>query len=153
MRLQQLTYSCGPAAIRNGASLLNVHVTEHTIRELAEITKEGTDSHQMLAAIRGIGLHAAEYQSDNKHHAWRWLHGTIIQGSVPLLCVDQYGHWVTVVGLLGQEVVTIFDPQRTVRNKREHGVHPLHKDKLMRRWRHARYRDDCPIYAICMSKP
>ena len=153
MRLQQCKSSCGPASIVNGAQVLGVRVAEATVRKLAGTTREdGTDSHQMIEAIRGVGLTASEYTTESRNHAWRWLHGTILQGSVPILCVDSWGHWVTCIGMLG-DVVIIFDPTHTVRNKREYGVHALPKDKLMRRWQHAKKSKETPIYAICMSKP
>ena len=150
MRFQQLDYSCGPASIVNGALALGVTVRESTARKCSEITKEGTDEQQMIKAIRELGFNATVYSSTDRNHAWRWLRGTLLQGSVIILSVDTARHWATCIGMLGETVV-LYDSGWSQRNERENGVHMLPKTKLMRRWKDPNL--PChTYYAICMSR-
>ncbi len=59
-------------------------------------------------------------------------------GAPVLLCVDNWGHWVTVVGSLGRDQVLIFDPGNYEYNTRRGGIRAWQQRPLLRRWRAAR---------------
>ena len=151
MRYQEKVYSCGAGAIVNALRALGVKVQERRVRPIASTTTDGTDELGVMAALRGLGHSSSEFRGTSRNHAWRWLHGALIQGSAVIMTVDLWQHWVTCVGLLGDKVILI-DTARTKNNIRENGIHVLSKDRLMARWRSSYKNKDNIYQAICVSK-
>lgn len=151
MRYQQLTFSCGPGAVVNALRALGVMIDERRVRSLAGTTTNGTDEFGIISAVRALGYTASDFSVKSRNHAWRWLHGALLQGSAVIISVDRWSHWVTCIGLLGDRVVLI-DPAKVKSNMRENGVHVLSKDRLIARWRSSRKSKDNCYQAICVSK-
>lgn len=151
MRYQQLTYSCGAGAVVNALRALGVRVDERRVRPSAGTTPDGTDEIGTIQAVRALGYSASEFTGKSRNHAWRWLHGALLQGSAVIISVDLWQHWVTCIGLLGDRVILI-DPAKVQSNMRENGIHVLSKDRLIARWRSSRKAKDNIYQAICVSK-
>lgn len=151
MRYQQVAWSCGAASVVNALRAFGQRVDESRVRTHASTDETGTGNVGILAALRVFGLAAVEYNGTSKNHAWRWLQGALLQGSVIILSVDRWTHWVTCIGLIGDRVILI-DSTNTIANQRENGTHVISKEKLIRRWYHAKKSDECSLYAICVSK-
>lgn len=118
----------------------------------------GTSYDGILAAVRHFGadtLSASEYKSEKRAEAWLWLHGAIQQSRVVILCAYRWSHWCLAFATAGDRVA-IFDPQRTVSNKRENGIHMLSKDQLMKIWyngcAHVSKDGEKSLYAISIGK-
>lgn len=151
MRYQQLTFSCGAGAVVNALRALGVRIDERRVRTLASTTTDGTDEIGVMSAVRGLGHSASEFSGTSRNHAWRWLHGALLQGSAVIISVDSWSHWVTCIGLLGDRVILI-DPAKVKSNMRENGIHVLSKNRLIARWRSSRKARDNLYQAICVSK-
>jgi hypothetical protein len=103
----------------------------------------------MIAGIRGLGLTATPHSSADVATAWAFVRSNAMEGRPTLICIDQWRHWVAVIGAVGNLVI-IADPIDTKSNRAENGIHALSRPRLLRRWR---CRDEQqPFYAIAMGK-
>lgn len=154
MQYQRSEFGCGPAAITNAAKAIGVVVRQSRVSKAGGTKVDGTGEEGILQAVRYIGLSCRPYESNDRNSAWEWLHGALIQGRPVLLCLDSWSHWACVIGLLGVEKVILIDSTRSIRNKRQNGVHVLSKSAIMLRWWNARRWADGEkrLYAICVGK-
>jgi hypothetical protein len=118
---------------------------------LAGTTTDGTDEIGVVHGVRALGHSASEFTGKSRNHAWRWLHGALLQGSAVIISVDLWQHWVTCIGLLGDRVILI-DPAKVQSNMKENGIHVLSKERLIARWRSSRRNKDNIYQAICVSR-
>ncbi len=124
-------------------------MAERTVRSLCGPVLNGTDDAQMISAIRGLGLTATPHSSSDTAAAWAFVRSNVMEGRPSLVCIDQWRHWVTVIGAVGSLVI-IADSNNTKANMAENGIHTLSRPRLVRRWRH---RDEqMPFYAIAIGK-
>lgn len=144
------TWSCGPAAVVNAVQALGKRVTEGRVRSLAGTTEEtGTDEDGLIVAVRGLGLTATAHHSSHSADAWSFIRANAMDGRPCLICVDSWGHWVTVIGTVGDRIV-VFDPANTKKNAKENGISVLSRTQLLRRWRCPNEQE--PLYAIAVGK-
>ncbi len=109
-------------------------MTEAALRKWAATSAEGTDERGMLRAIAHYGHRGKEYQAESGKRSWDWLRASLGRGCPTLLCVDQWNHWVTVVGRLGAELL-VFDPDASDgRRKKYSGLEVYTKHELLGRW-------------------
>lgn len=118
--------------------------------------ESGTSYDGILAAVRCFGadtLSASEYKCEKRAEAWLWLHGALVTGRVVILASHRWSHWILACGASGDRV-TVFDPQKTIANKRENGVHVLSKEQLMKIWYNGckARGDEKSLYAISIGK-
>lgn len=149
MRYQQRSWSCGPAALVNAARAIGVRVSEGRLRKLAGTTEDGTDEHELITAARGIGLTATPHHSADQATAWAFVRANVLDGRPCLICIDQWSHWVAVVGIVGDRIL-LADPANTKKNMAENGTHSLSRKDLDRRWRCPAESE--PFYAIAVGK-
>jgi len=150
MRYQQLGWSCGPAAAVNAARTLGKKISEARFRKLAGTTKEfGTDEIGLIESLRGLSLTATAHWSGDKNAAWAFVRSNVMDGHPCLLCIDNWGHWVTVIGIVGDRVIVV-DPTSALSNQKENGIHSLSRKELLKRWRHKMEQE--PFYAIAVGK-
>lgn len=149
VRYQAEDWSCGPASIINGCRVLGVKASERSVRSLCGTTLNGTDDDQMIAGIRALGLTATPHHSSDAPAAWAFVRSNIMEGRPSLICIDQWRHWVSLIGIVGGLVI-LADPVDTKSNRSENGIHSLSRPRLVRRWR-CRNEDE-PFYAIAMGK-
>lgn len=149
MRYQSQAWSCGPASIVNGCRVLGMRVSERSVRALCGSSPDGTDDDQMIAGIRGLGLTATPHHSADAAAAWAFVRSNVMEGRPSLICIDQWRHWVTLIGTVGGLVILV-DPVDTKSNRSENGIHAFSRPRLASRWR-CRNEDE-PFYAIAMGK-
>lgn len=149
MRYQELPWSCGPAALRSAGIVLGEKISERTIRAKAGTTEDGTDEQELIQAAREVGLTATPHHSADKAAAWAFIRANVLDGRPCLICIDQWTHWVTVIGIVGDKVIVV-DPANTVKNMDENGTHIFSRTQLVRRWRCPREQE--PFYAIAIGK-
>jgi hypothetical protein len=110
VRFQSTQSSCGPAALRTALLARRIVRSEDELAKLAGCTPaDGTSPRGLLRALRLISQeHPAvtpgvlnERRADV---AILRLTAALQNGTVALLCVDQWSHWVTAFGLLGHTV-------------------------------------------------
>ena len=92
-------WQCGPFALKHALIMLGKFVNEKKVSEIAGTTWwSGTDEIQLAKAARRYECKMEVVREKNPLHAKRELLLTLKKGSPALLCVDSWGHWITVVG-------------------------------------------------------
>ena len=129
MKLQSKPWKCGPATVRNVLRAFGVKDSEDHLTHLCRTTKMGTDEFGIMDAIKHHGFRVSEYRSNSKKDAWKWVHGSLIQGEAIILCTQAWEHWVVCVGSLGDRVVVI-DSSNFKYNVAENGVHVWSREWL-----------------------
>lgn len=149
MRYQECSWSCGAAAFVNACRALGRRVSERRARSLCGTTEQGTDEAELIAAARELGLTATEFKGSDKGAAWAYVRAQLLEGHPSLLCVDQWQHWITAIGIIGDKVILI-DSANTVKNTAENGVWTMNRNELGKRWRS---RDPLePFYVLTLGK-
>ncbi len=147
MRFQETKSSCGAAAIRNVLKCFGKNIGEHRLRQLAQTDEDGTSEAGVLSALDHLGFTSEVFETEKAGDAKAALSRYMKAGMPMIVAVDQDTHWATVVGQVGKRYV-IVDSERTVKNKKENGVHVLDIRGLFRRWR----KPDGTMYAIAVKK-
>lgn len=92
-------WQCGPFALKHGLIMLGRFVNEKDVADLAgSTTWGGTDEVKLGKAARTYECEMRMIRRNNPLHAKRELLLTLKRGRPALLCVDKWGHWITVVG-------------------------------------------------------
>ncbi len=150
MRYQEESWSCGAAALVNAARALGKRVAEGRVRSVSGTTHDdGTAEDGLISGARELGLTATEHHSADSAAAWAFVRSNVLEGRPCLICVDSWGHWVTVVGLVGDRVL-VADPANTKKNRSENGVLSLLRKDLLPRWRCP--KEEEPFYAIAIGR-
>lgn len=139
---QPNTWSCGPFALKHALVALGRLVHERDIAKIAHPHWwAGTDEIRLAAAARAFGCELPTIPRRDPEAARKSLIGYLRRKVPVILCVDDWGHWLTVVHHeSGRFVVvdSLSDPVLTVMTWPE-----LHK-----RWRYVdrdEDRDDPPV--------
>lgn len=90
-------WQCGPFALKHALLMMGVFADENEISRLAGTSKkEGTDEHQLERAARKYRCRLLKIRRLNFKRARRDMH-RFLRRSIPvLICVDKWGHWITV---------------------------------------------------------
>jgi len=129
MRAQQRNYTCGLAAVANALECLGIKRTQQQIGKLCySDPMNGTSEIEIQRALLACGAHVDEWEHKQAPRSWDWLFTRLFAGQPVILCVDDFQHWVTAVGLLGQSVI-VFDPALGA------GLRIYQKKGLLTRWR------------------
>lgn len=92
-------WQCGPFALKHALIMLGTFVHEREITKIAGSTaNDGTDEKMIDRAARKYDCKVNVVRKTNPLHAKRGLLLTLKRGRPALLCVDNWGHWITVVG-------------------------------------------------------
>jgi ABC-type bacteriocin/lantibiotic exporter with double-glycine peptidase domain len=154
VRFQSGPNRCGAAAIVNALRALGSRISERRGRVAAcTDDNEGTSEDGIISGSRLLGFSAVPFSSDDLSVAWALLMESLRSGKPVIICVDEWGHWVTCVGCLGDQAL-IIDPSNTRANKTENGVSVLKKRDLERRWKKTKKEDDVggAFYGIAIGK-
>lgn len=152
MKFQENSWSCGAAAVVNALRVLGVKLSEKRVRAAAGTDEEGTDEIGVKESIKTFGFRPTEYYSNSSTEAFAWLNGMLLTGSVVILCINHWSHWVTAVGIIGQKVI-IIDPANTKANVSENGVFIWSRRTLMEKWKNGRKSaEDGRLYAISITR-
>lgn len=154
VRFQREDFDCGPAALVNVMRALGVRISGQLAQELAETTRDGTDEFGLQRALKRLGYEFEEVNTLDSGEAWDWLCRQVREGRGSLLCVENYTHWATVVGGLGDERIIYVDSQDGVEsNRRENGVRSLTRRGLTRIWGSRGRGKRRRYYAISVVSP
>ena len=137
MRFQKTKYTCGPASIVNALLAIGVKITEAQAEELScTDPKHGVNELGIIKALKKLGyeFHILHDVTDIDE-AWMWLTHQIRAGHPAVLSVENFTHWSSVIGMLGDSRVIYADPQYGLEsNRRENGVRSFTRRGLMRIW-------------------
>lgn len=138
----QRANGCSSASIQNALSVLGVRVGQHKIEALIGDISDGADEHAILNALGVLGCSVDVLESRRRADAAEWLH--LAYSGPLLLCVDDWAHWVSVVGGCADRL-WLFDPAREPWNEAQNGAWPLLPKTILRRWR-ASWRSGSGVY-------
>lgn len=102
--------SCGPASLHNALEALGVHRTEEELIKLCGQTANGTSARGIIQACGkiGEGISAKAFKRrDGDEAAIGLWYFVSERGRPAILCVDQFEHWVAVVGVVGSRFVIL----------------------------------------------
>ncbi|MER3523270.1 MAG: hypothetical protein C4326_04200 [Ignavibacteria bacterium] len=92
-------WQCGPFALKHALIMLGEFVNEKELSAIAGSTWwYGTDEIQLGKAAKAFHCEMKVVREKNALRAKRELLLTLKRGYPALLCVDGWGHWITVVG-------------------------------------------------------
>lgn len=153
MRYQKNSHGCGPAAVQNALFGLGIKVSQDSLAAVGGTTEaDGTDAEGIKRMVLSVGRDLDEYATDSDFSAFAWVWHNTLVGRPTVLCVDQWLHWVCVVGLLGKRLV-LFDPARYRHNTDRLGTFTLPRDRLLRRWKaaHRTARNEPAYYGVAIG--
>ncbi|HET7038628.1 MAG TPA: cysteine peptidase family C39 domain-containing protein [Gemmatimonadales bacterium] len=128
---QSTSYECGPYALKHALKMLGVFVDERRLGRLAGTTPAGTDEVQLARAADRVGCDLPLLRAFDPARARELLTAQLARGIPSLLCVDQWDHWIAVVGGDGERFAILDSAVPAV-------AVPIDWEKLAARWA---YRD------------
>ena len=154
MKLQEHPAFCGPAALQ---AALEIYGYKRSQRYLATLcgtkkggNKRGGTTHQgILRGITRCGFSAIERTE--------WpspgdlLRSTLFTLGPVVLCVDQWEHWITAIGVVPNDKILVWEPG----NYYKSGLLCVHKHKLLKRWKAGPKTSGVPegqYYGIVVTK-
>ena len=90
-------WQCGPFALKHALLVHGILVPEWEISRAAGTTWRGTDESRLALAARRYGCELPMIRKLDPDRARRELVGYLRRGVPCLLCIQDWGHWVTVV--------------------------------------------------------
>lgn len=127
MRPQRKGYWCGIASIANALEVLGIRRTQREIAKLCDVNPAaGTSEVEMKRALLANGVAVDEWHGTWGKDGCMWLLDQLDVGPA-ILCVDDDEHWVTVIGVCGNNFI-VFDPSRN------HGIEVHSGETLTKRW-------------------
>ena len=150
MQYQRGAASCSAAALQNCLAVLGVRVGQHRLERLIGCTDDGADEQDILRALSAFGAAVEICATSRRADALSWLRKHAYVGPL-LLCVDDWGHWVSVAGGCGPRL-WLFDPVPEPWNMAQNGAWPLLPKTIVKRWRAARRhkKDGALFYGIAV---
>lgn len=110
MKQQRRDYWCGIAAVANALECLGVKRTQGQINKLLHCSEErGTPEEEIIRGLLACGAAVDEWKFPAWSSSHDWLDQHLIKRGPVILCVDQYDHWVTCIGICGLRY-SVFDP-------------------------------------------
>jgi len=128
VKRQARSYWCGVASIANALEVLGIRRSQREVERLCHVSPEaGTDEVEMKRALLANGMAVDEWSSKDLDDTIDWLTRHLASAGPAVLCVDDWEHWVTAIGLCGDAIV-LYDPSRN------HGVEVHTAQSLAHRW-------------------
>ncbi|HET6401168.1 MAG TPA: hypothetical protein VFH95_07185 [Candidatus Kapabacteria bacterium] len=95
---QNNRWQCGPFALKHALAIVGHFVDEGSITRAARTTKEGTDEKMLRRAAERFDSRLIEVRRFTEAAAFKALKAALTKGSPCMICINQWGHWVTIVG-------------------------------------------------------
>lgn len=95
---QPNTWQCGPFALKHALAIVGRFVDETTISKAARTTRGGTDEKMLRRAAKRFNVKLIEIRRYNEDAAYRSITKYLDAGLPCLICINQWAHWVTIVG-------------------------------------------------------
>src|SRR5579872_2862612 len=95
---QNNRWQCGPFALKHALAIVGHFVDEGSITRAAKTTKEGTDEKMLRRAAERFDSRLIEIRRFTEAAAFKALKAALLAGKPCMICINQWGHWVTIVG-------------------------------------------------------
>lgn len=90
-------WQCGPFALKHALAIFGRFVDEQELTRIAGTTKEGTDERMLIKAADALECRLIELRETDEYSAYDAITEYLDKGFPCLICINQWGHWVTVV--------------------------------------------------------
>jgi len=127
LRNQRGNNDCGPTCFSNALNLLGYDIKISKANQMCNLTKDGTDSDDLIRAFNRYGFDGKEKVFYKEKKAWQWIIKDTQRGLPVILSVDDDSHWILVLRA-GRRGVQVFDPDDAYPTK-------ITKSELLLRWR------------------
>jgi ABC-type bacteriocin/lantibiotic exporter with double-glycine peptidase domain len=125
--------------------MLGRKVREATIRRVANTTTKGTDESGIIKSVYHYGYKTTQINSHSKKEAWAKIKYQIGKGRPIILCVNDWNHWVTVVGMFGNKVI-MFDPYKEPGKQKSYsGLKAMNEKDVLDMWAYESEEDNIPL--------
>lgn len=94
---QSNKWLCGPFALKHALAILGRFVDEQELSKKAKTTRSGTDEKMLMRAAKSYNADVQEIRKLDEDTAYYALAAYLKRGIPCLICINQWGHWVTVV--------------------------------------------------------
>ena len=95
---QPNTWQCGPFALKHALAIVGLFVDEKSISKAAHTTRGGTDEKMLRRAAKRFKVKLIEIKRFNEDSAYKSLTKYLDLGLPCVICINQWAHWVTIVG-------------------------------------------------------
>ena len=150
MKLQRYDHPwCGPAALQNALRALGLFIRQEELVHLCGTTEDGTDEKGLIKALNRLPVDFYPIYDFKRLSALSSLDASLSCGEPVIICVDDWDHWVVVIGKLGTRYL-IFDSTNDSWNREEQGCWSVDADTLIKKWRCSDEHADgeAPFYGI-----
>lgn len=145
MRFQQRTYWCGLAALQNALECLGIDKTQGQLNKLVHCDiDDGTPEEEIMRGILACGAAYWEIKETDSIQAFGCLHKALDEFGPVITCVDEWDHWVTVIGRCGPKYI-VFDPATG------EGLQVYDAAGLSQRWRLGEQAGGPKYYALSVA--
>lgn len=149
---QQKGYWCGIASIQAALQALQVRATQPAIAARCHVNPvDGTSEEEMKRALLAYGVGLDEFETNLEKKAHSWLLEHVDMYGPAIVCVDEWEHWVVVIGRTA-DMFIVFDPAKTPENKKKLGIHFYSWIGLRTRWLLPRRAGGKSFYGIGVSQ-
>jgi ABC-type bacteriocin/lantibiotic exporter with double-glycine peptidase domain len=129
MKFQSRKFSCGSTALGNALEVYGIFKSEEYLSEVCKTNINGTSSAGLRAGIQAVGCSAIDIKLRDASEARKKLEECLVLGHPVILCVDDWSHWVALVGHINSKAI-IADSASV------HLVEYFKWPDLMTRWKH-----------------
>ena len=154
MKLQRYNHPwCGPTALQNALRGLGLFINQYELVHLCDTDDDGTDEKGLQQAIERLPVEASEISSFNPWEAIATLDQGLRCGKAAVICVDNFDHWVAVIGRLGSRYIVI-DSTNEEWNTREQGCWSVSVQDLVQKWKASPTAADgeAPFYGLLIER-
>jgi hypothetical protein len=148
---QSNKWQCGPFALKHALAILGQFVDERALTRAAKSTRSGTDERMLRRAAKRFECELVEIRKHEDRAAYKALTAALNQGRPCLICINQWGHWVTIVGFdFKSKRFVIIDSEK------DPVVRIVAWNELKRRWAYADQEHDgeaVTYYDLYVLKP
>jgi hypothetical protein len=95
---QSNKWQCGPFALKHALAIVGQFVDEGYLTKAAKSTRSGTDERMLRRAANRSECDLVEIRKFDEEKAFKSLTAALRKGRPCLICINQWGHWVTIVG-------------------------------------------------------
>lgn len=147
--------NCGAVSLCNALRCFGVFLTEDSAVRLCGTSSDGTDERDLMRAIQALGMRKLVISQWSRGSAQVALRSALQSGNPCIIAIDDYGHWVTVIGKLGHDHVVVVDSTNEGDNPSELGTWVVSLEELCDRWEcsPAVAGGEAPFYGLCLVNP
>jgi hypothetical protein len=148
---QSNKWQCGPFALKHALAIVGQFVDERSITKAAKSTRSGTDEKMLGRAASRFECDLVEVRKFEDASAFKALTKALTKGRPCLICINQWGHWVTIVGFDAKSKRFV-----VIDSEKDPVVRIAAWNELKRRWAFAdEGKDGSPVafYDLYVLKP